>query len=31
MFVSKKAENYDDIVATTTKLAGTDEFRNKVN
>ena len=30
MFVSKKADNYDEIVATATKLAGTDDFRNKV-
>jgi hypothetical protein len=31
MFVSKKAENYDQIVATATKLAGTDDYRNKVS
>ena len=31
MFVSKKADNYDEIVATAAKLAGTDDYRNKVN
>jgi hypothetical protein len=31
MFVSKKADNYDDIVATAAKLAATDDYRNKVN
>jgi hypothetical protein len=31
MFVSKKADNYNDIVATAAKLAATDDYRNKVN
>jgi hypothetical protein len=30
MFVSKKADNYDEIVATATKLAGSEAYRNKV-
>ena len=30
MFVSKKADNYDDIISTATKLAGSDAYRNKV-